>query len=137
MTEEQTKKKVLVVEDDEPTLHALHVNLEEAGLAVVEARNGVIGAVAAFEEHPDLILLDILMPVMSGWEMLKEVREKNEWGKCVPVVILTNLNANEDEQIRNIALLGPSYFMVKADWKVEDIVDKVQEILNTPKIPCP
>lgn len=134
---ESTKKKVLVVEDDEPMLKALRLALENAGLTVVEAKNGVSGIVKALEEHPDLILLDILMPMMDGWEMLEQLRATDDWGKCVPVVILTNLSADEDAQIRHIAELGPSFFMVKADWKLEGVVDKVIEILNAPKVPCP
>ena len=97
----------------------------------------ISGLVVAVQELPDLILLDILMPMMDGWEMLKELREKNDWGKCVPVVVLTNLSADEDAQIKHIAELGPSFFMVKADWKLEGVVDKVLEILNAPKVPCP
>lgn len=134
---EHTKKKVLVVEDDEATLKALHLALEKANLAVLQAKNGVSGIVVALEKRPDLILLDILMPMMDGWEMLQQLREKDDWGKCVPVIILTNLSADEDAQIKHIAELGPSFFMVKADWKVEGVVDKVLEILNTEKIPCP
>lgn len=137
MTTEIGKKKVLVVEDEEVILGALHTKLEEAGLVVIMAKNGSEGLEAAQTERPDLILLDILMPVMDGWEMLEKVREADDWGKCVPVVVLTNLSADEDAQIRKIAELGPSYFMVKADWKVEGIVGRVQEILNTPAVPCP
>jgi CheY-like chemotaxis protein len=134
---ELTKKKVLVVEDDETMSKALHLVLEKAGFIVSEAKNGVSGLVVALQERPDLILLDILMPMMDGWEMLEQLRNKDDWGKCVPVVILTNLSANEDAQIRHIAELGPSFFMVKADWRVEGVVDKVLEILNAEKIPCP
>jgi len=134
---EPTKKKVLVVEDDEATLNVLHIALEKAGFAVFEAKNGVSGIVMAIQERPDLILLDILMPMMDGWEMLEQLRGKNDWGKCVPVIILTNLSADEDAQIKHISELGPSFFMVKADWRVEGIVEKVLEILNTAKIPCP
>ena len=104
---------------------------------VLAARNGAEGIVVALQGRPDLILLDILMPVMDGWEMLKQLRETGDWGKCVPIVVLTNLSADEDAQIKNIAKLDPSFFMVKADWKVEGIVAKVQEILGAEKVPCP
>lgn len=137
MNTEQNKKKVLVVEDDEAILKALRIMLDGAGLSILEAKDGAAGLVVALEGHPDLILLDILMPKMDGWEMLRQVREEDNWGKCVPVIVLTNLSADEDEQIHNIAALGPSLFMVKADWKLEGVVDKVLEILNTEKVPCP
>lgn len=137
MTTETRGKKVLVVEDDEVLLAALRTVLTSAGLAVFEAKNGAEGLEVAHSERPDLILLDILMPVMDGWEMLEKMRNEDDWGKCVPVVVLTNLSADEDAQIKKIAELGPSYFMVKADWKVDGVVDRVVEILNTPKVPCP
>lgn len=137
MNTETDKKKVLVVEDDEPTLSALRTILESNGLTVLEAKDGVAGIVVALEGRPDLILLDILMPKMDGWGMLREVRARDDWGKCVPVIVLTNLSADEDEQIRNITALGPSFFMVKSDWKLQGIVDKVLEILNSEKVPCP
>ena len=137
MSRDPSQRSVLVVEDDDATRKALHDELEKENLTVFEATDGRGGLTAAFAERPDLILLDILMPVTDGWEMLKQVRERDDWGKCVPVVVLTNLSADEDEQIRNIAALGPSFFMVKADWKLEGVVNKVVEILNAEKIPCP
>jgi CheY-like chemotaxis protein len=130
-------KKVLLVEDDEATLKALHEVLANAGLVIIEAKNGALGLEAAYQEHPDLILLDILMPTMDGWQMLQALREKDSWGKCVPVVILTNLSSDEDTQIRHIAELGPSFFMVKSDWKAEGIVNKVLEMLSAEQITCP
>ncbi|MFZ2167672.1 MAG: response regulator, partial [Minisyncoccia bacterium] len=130
MTTESTQKKILVVEDDEVLLNALRTELEKSGLTVIDAKNGMTGLVMASQARPDLILLDILMPMMDGWEMLREMREGDDWGKCVPVVILTNLSADEDAQIKHIAELGPSFFMVKADWKVEGVVSKVLEILE-------
>lgn len=137
MNQQSSGKKVLVVEDDEATLNALLIELERENLVVLKAKNGVEGLATALVERPDLILLDILMPRMDGWEMLKQVREKDDWGKCVPVAVLTNLSADEDEQIRNIAALGPSFFMMKADWKLEGVVNKVMEILSAEKVPCP
>lgn len=130
-------KTVLVVEDDEAMLNALRTKLEQAGFNVLQAENGVTGVVQAFEQHPDIILLDILMPAMDGWEMLKEIRAKDDWGKCVPVIVLTNLSADEDLQIKRVAELGPSFFMTKADWSVEGVVSKVLETLSAPKVPCP
>ena len=137
MTTESTNKKVLVVEDNDATLAALHDVLVKEGFTVFEAKNGLDGAAVALRERPDLILLDILMPVMDGWEMLKQVRESGDWGKCVPVIVLTNLSGDEDAQIRHIADLGPSFFLTKVDWKLESVIDKVTEILNSPRIPCP
>jgi len=131
------EKKILLIEDDDAIRNSLKTVLEEEGLTVLEAKNGISGLSMAVKEQPDLILLDILMPMMDGWEMLEQLREKDAWGKCVPVIMLTNLSADDDEQIRRIADLGPSFFMVKADWKMEGIVNKVLETLKSHEIPCP
>ncbi len=132
-----SEKKVLIVEDDEAVLKALNAKLTQAGLAVLLARDGSSGLATALQEHPQLILLDILMPLMDGWEMLKRLREDENWGKQVSVVILTSLSADEDAQIRHIAELGPTLFMTKTDWKVEGVVDKVLEMLDVEKPPAP
>ena len=133
--EEQPPKKVLVlvVEDEPAILTALHHVIEKKGLRVFEAKNGEEGLLVAFREHPDLILLDIVMPVMDGWTMLQKIREHDAWGKQVPVIVLTNLSVDEDPQIRHIVELGPAYFLEKSDWKVEGVTDKIFEVLNRDK----
>jgi CheY-like chemotaxis protein len=135
-TQSVAGKKVLIVEDVDATRKALVDVIERHGLVALEAKNGMEGFEAAYKERPDIILLDILMPLIDGWEMLSQLRKKDDWGKAVPVVILTNLSADEDVQIRHVAELGPSLFMVKADWKVEGIVAKVLELLSAPKLPA-
>ena len=132
-----SEKKVLIVEDDEAVLKALNAKLTQAGLIVLEARDGASGLATALQEHPQLILLDILMPLMDGWETLKRLREDENWGKQASVVILTSLSADEDAQIRHIVELGPTLFMTKTDWKVEGVVNKVLEMLNVEKPPAP
>jgi DNA-binding response OmpR family regulator len=134
---ELTGKKILVVEEDAALSTALHDTLVGAGFAVYRASNGLDGLLVASQERPDLILLDIMMPVMNGWEMLEKLRGKDDWGKCVPVIILTNLSAGEDAQIRRIAELGPSFFMEKASWTMDGIVGKVQEVLSEERPLCP
>lgn len=134
---DSAQKRILVVEDDEVMLKTLHDALAKEDFAVYEARDGEAALVIASEAHPDLILLDILMPRMDGWEMLRQLRAKDDWGKCAPVIILTNLSGDEDTQILRIAELGPSFFMEKADWRVDSVADKVKEILQTTRVPCP
>ncbi|MBI2406266.1 MAG: response regulator, partial [Candidatus Harrisonbacteria bacterium] len=81
-------KKVLIVEDELPMLDALHDALELAKITGLKARDGSEGLSVALREHPAAILLDILMPVMDGFQMLERLR-KDMWGKDAKVLILT------------------------------------------------
>ena len=90
-------------------------------------QNGEEGLKAVFQERPDLILLDIVMPKMDGLTMLKELR-KDGWGKTAKVIILTNLS---DNQKVADAMENDTYeYIVKTDWKISDIIAKVKEKLE-------
>ena len=122
-------KKILVVEDDAPMLRALIDKLRLEGFAVREAKEGRAGLKMALEEKPDLILLDILMPIMDGLTMLKELRGANTYGKTVPVILLTNLSADKEEIMRTVAETEPSYYLVKPNLTLSQIMAKVKEQL--------
>ncbi|MBZ9569875.1 response regulator [Patescibacteria group bacterium] len=128
MTEQSTKNKtILVIEDDAPTLQALVDTFTSEGFHVLKAKDGKKGLELALKEHPDLVLLDIIMPKMDGMTMLKKLRE-DEWGKDVQVVILTNLSSVEKTAE---ALKGRVYdYFVKTNWKLEDLVKRVKERLG-------
>ncbi len=123
------KQSILIIEDDIPELNALRDKFAREGFVVLEAKNGKQGIEVALREHPDLILLDIVMPVMDGMTMLKKLRSENEWGKSVPVVLLTNLSADDDKIMREIAETEPAYYLVKSNWTINEVVEKVRERL--------
>jgi len=126
---EKSKSKILIVEDEQDLLEALVDKFTREGFKTLEARNGEEGLERALKEHPDLILLDIVMPKMDGMTMLKNLRE-DAWGKNVPVVLLTNLSATDVKIVRGVVEHEPSYYLVKSDWKIEDVVGKVRETLG-------
>jgi len=126
----ENNKKILIVEDERSLSQALVDKLTREGFATLTAKNGEEGLEVALHEHPDLILLDIVMPKMDGMTMLKKLRNKNEWGKKVPVIILTNLTSDNEQRVRDITETEPTYYLVKADWKIEDVVIKVRERLG-------
>lgn len=126
----KTNKKILIVEDELSLRNALSDKLLREGFEIVEAKNGEEGLEVALREHPDLILIDIIMPVMDGMTMLKKLRDEDEWGKTVPVIILTNLTSDNEERLRDITNAEPSYYLVKSDWKIEDVVAKIRERLG-------
>ena len=84
-------KKILIVEDEKVIREALKTRLLEEKFQILEAKDGERGLAVALQEKPDLILLDIIMPVMDGMTMLKYLR-KDAWGKKAKVIILTNLS---------------------------------------------
>jgi CheY-like chemotaxis protein len=120
-------KTVLVVEDD-PDLQTIAVEkLKQGGLNVMRANNGVEGLDAALKNHPDLILLDVMMPQMNGLEMLAELR-KDEWGKKVHVFMLTSMNRSKEmsEGMRyNVAK-----YIIKSDVKYDNLVADINQYLQ-------
>lgn len=123
----QVKKKILIAEDDESLLNVLFDSFTIAGFTVFGAANGQEALDLAFKERPDLILLDIQMPVMGGLEMLDQLRQ-NEWGKTAEVMLLTNFS--DLEKVANAAERGAYDYLVKSDWKTEDIIEKVKKKLE-------
>lgn len=127
MDSSRKKYTILIVEDEKPLLAALTDTLRRAGFLVIQARNGQAGLDRALKEHPDVILLDIIMPVMDGMTMLNHLRN-DAWGNDVEVLLLTNLN--EPEKVSNALEKKVQDYLVKSDWKIKDIVKKVNEKLG-------
>ena len=130
MAERQlVKLKIAIVEDEEAISKSLEGELEDAGFEVVKAPDGVQGLHLALKEKPDLVLLDIVMPNMDGMTMMKKLRESGEYGKHVPIILLTNLNA-DDKIMGGVVESEPSYYLVKSNWTVADVVLKVKDRLK-------
>lgn len=131
--EENKKEKILIVED-EPVINKTYAEeLRDEGFDVITAANGRDGLEIALREKPDLILLDILMPIMDGITMMSKLREKDIYGKNVPIILLTNLSAGEENIMTAIIENEPAYYLVKSDWNLSAVVEKIKERLNKPK----
>ena len=128
--EELSKKKILIVEDEMSQRKALVDKFTREGFEVVSARDGEEGLSVALTEKPDIILLDIVMPKMDGMTMLKKLRHENEWGKSVPVILLTNLSADDDKIMKGVTEDLPAYYLVKSNWAINDVVEKVKDRLS-------
>ena len=123
----QIKSQSILVVDDEISLReALRDKLEREGFIALEAKNGEEGLAVALRSHPDLILLDIVMPVMDGISMLKKLRA-DSWGKNTKVIMLTNLDGGG--KVADAVIWGTHDYLVKSDWKLEDVVIKIREML--------
>lgn len=123
-------EKILVVED-EPDLRALiRKRLEEDGFLVVEAENGDLGLKKARAEQPALILLDIRMPESTGYEMLKNLRESGNWGANVPVIFLSNIESQGDDEIEDLMALRPADYFIKSNSDLGEVVRKIRHVLR-------
>jgi DNA-binding response OmpR family regulator len=119
--------KILVVEDD-PTLRRIVCDkLKSESFEVLDAANGALGLETALKEHPDLILMDIIMPEMDGMTMLKKLRE-DSWGKDARVIITTNLG--DDSKTEEAMRQGVYDYLVKTDWSLDDLILKVKDKLG-------
>jgi|WetSurMetagenome_2_1015567.scaffolds.fasta_scaffold11916_6 DNA-binding response OmpR family regulator len=127
MSEKINSKTVLIVEDDKPMVDLLTDKFGFSGFQVMMAKDGEEGLRLALSKHPDIILLDIVMPKLDGLSMLRKLKEDG-WGSLVPVVILTNLSDNE--KLAEALEIGVVEYMVKAEVKISDVVSKVKKILG-------
>ncbi len=129
-------KTILIVEDDASLMRVLTEKLILAGFHVLQAKDGEEGFRTAQEKHPDLILLDIIMPGTDGMGMLRSLRYKfptnDTWGKTVPVILLTNVDTPET---MSEALKKGVLYLVKSDVTLDQVVEAVKEKLSIPLIP--
>ena len=122
-------KKILIIEDELVLLNMLKDNISKTqeDIIIEEAMDGEEGLEKALKTHPDLILLDILLPKMDGVEMAKELR-KDEWGKTAKVVILSVVS---DMKYVQEALGAESFeYLVKSDTSMDSVVEKVKEAIQ-------
>ena len=121
-------KKVLIVEDEKKLADILQASLQEAGFAVRKAENGAQGLDMVKADKPDVILLDLMMPVMDGKTMLRKLREMPQ-GKTLPVIVLTN--AGEIENLRETHVYyNAEQFLVKSNVTIEEVVKKVKGLFG-------
>jgi DNA-binding response OmpR family regulator len=119
--------KLLIVEDDKSIRDLYEIKLTKAGFVVITANDGGTGWDMAQKESPDLILLDVMMPVMNGFEVLKRLR-KDKNTKDIPVIILSNYG--EVDQMTQGFLVGATDYLIKAEHTPADVLDIVNETLK-------
>ena len=125
------KYKVLIVEDLPETLRLLAEKFTIEGFDVLEAKNGEEGLKKALENHPDIMLLDLILPKMDGLTMFKKMREDAR-GKDIPAIVLTILS--DAEKVDEALQAGVYTYLVKTEWTLDDVVKKVREKLASGKL---
>lgn len=116
-------QKILVIEDEDGIIHLLNLYLRDAGYAVVVAKDGADGLALHAREHPDLVILDIMLPALDGFEVCRRIRT---WSQT-PILMLT-ARGDEDDRIQGLEL-GADDYLVKP-FSPRELVSRVRAILR-------
>jgi two-component system KDP operon response regulator KdpE len=119
-------KRVLVVDDEPPTVRMIRMALEEEQLQTTTARNGAEALLAIESEPPDLVILDVIMPVMDGFETLRLLR-KNQKTRSLPVIMLTA--RTQDEDVLRAWMTGVDLYLTKP-FTIEELLIATRRILS-------
>lgn len=123
--------KILVIEDDQ-FLNKVYMNkLGQEGYVVLTAVDGLTGLEKARQEKPGLIVLDIILPKMNGFEVLQELKQ-DPTVKDIPVIIISNLGQNDD--IKRGLDLGAEEYLVKTNYTIDDILKKIRDYIEGKKV---
>lgn len=120
-------KKILFVEDESAIHKTFSDALEKEEYEIISALDGEIGLRLAQTKSPDLILLDLILPKMNGFEVLKALKA-NEATKHIPVIVLTNLEQMED--IQKAIDLGATTYLVKSNYDLKEVVGMVKKAIQ-------
>lgn len=120
--------KVAVIEDDLALQKMYVYKLEHEGFTVQATSNGQLGLVLAENFQPDVILLDLRMPVLSGDKMLEQLRQ-TDWGSNIRVVVLTNISKSEAPS--TLRFLSVDRYIVKAHTTPAEVVDIIREVIGS------
>lgn len=121
---EESSKTVLFIEDERAYRKVVVPRLEAEGISVIEADTGESGIKLGLAKHPEVVIIDIMLPGMDGWEVLTKLREDTEWGFNVPVIMLTSLTAQKPPED---AVNQTTIYLEKTSWDLADIVRIVNE----------
>ncbi len=120
-------KKILIIEDEEVLLGLLQERLVQEGYQVDIAKDGQEGLEKIRKFKPDLILLDIIMPKMGGFEVMEEVN-KDEELKIIPIIIVSN--SGQPVELERAKKLGVKDWLIKTDFDPQEVIDKVKKQLD-------
>ncbi len=120
-------EKILVAEDEQILLRALNVELLSQGFEVLSAKDGETALRLINDEKPNLILLDLIMPKLNGFEVLREIK-RNEQTNKIPVIVLSNLG--QDKDMKEAFDLGADDYFVKASTDLSELSKKIDYVLH-------
>ena len=115
-------KKILIIEDEEILLDLLKRKLSEKGYEVFAVKDGQVGFEAIKEIFPDLILLDLIMPKINGFELMEKIQEDDSI-KNIPIIIISN--SGEPSELEKAKRLGVEDWLVKTEFDLKEAIEKV------------
>ncbi|MBI4302371.1 MAG: response regulator [Chloroflexi bacterium] len=121
--------KILIIDDDLDAARLIRLRLEKAGYSVLEAANGIAGLTRFYTDHPDLVLLDVIMPNMDGWEVCRRIREVSN----VPIIMLT-ARGDEVDKVRGLNLGADDY--VSKPFGSQELLARVRSVLHRAQMPA-
>lgn len=120
------QKHILLIEDDEVVIKSVVYTLQKAGYYVESTVSGKLGVQLALKSHPNLIIVDLILPDVNGAEVVAEIR-RDDWGRNAKIIVLTNIN---EEQIRSrLQSLNILRYLLKVDNTLNQITQTVDKIL--------
>ena len=121
--------KILLIEDDKIILEMYRDKFTHDGFEVLTASEGQEGFDKMRTAKPDVVILDLIMPKVNGFEFLKLVKADPSLAN-IPILVLTNIFADAEDLVKN---WGVEFFLLKSNYTPQNIVDKVKQILNQKK----
>jgi len=119
--------KVLIIEDDKFLLKAYSIKLEKEKFSVILATDGASGLRLAKKEKPSLVILDLMLPKMNGFEFLKKIKNDDAL-KNIPVIVISVLGQKTDQ--KKAIKLGAEKYLIKTDHTLEEIMKNINNILT-------
>jgi DNA-binding response OmpR family regulator len=120
-------KKILIIEDDKFLRELISRKLVSENYTPVEAKDGEEGLKKIKDEHPDLVLLDLILPGIDGFEVLAQAKQNPKVAE-IPVIILSNLGQRDD--VEKGMTLGAADFLIKAHFTPQEIISKIKYVLK-------
>ncbi|MFC1789417.1 response regulator transcription factor [Patescibacteria group bacterium] len=121
------QKSVLLVEDDPFLIDIYSIKLKEAGFSVDVVEDGEMVIKKIKEKIPDVLMLDIVLPKINGWEIMKRMKKDNQL-KNIPVIFLSNLGQKED--VEKGLNLGATKYLIKAHYTPSEVVEEIEKIIK-------
>lgn len=120
-------KRILIIEDEYDLAHALDEYLSDKGYEIEAVPSAEVGLSSVRKRVPDLILLDLILPGMSGLKFLEAIKGLRE-KETIPVIILSNIDNPDD--LKKAREYNIEEYLIKTDWRLEDVVKKIEEALQ-------
>jgi DNA-binding response OmpR family regulator len=124
---DEKPKRILIVESEKAYSKALVLKLQKAGYEAESAQNGEEALMAIWKGNFDLLLCDLIIPKMDGFEVLAQIKKEKP---DLPVIVLSNLSQMDDE--KKARELGAIDFLIKSNVTIIEVITKVEQILNMP-----